>query len=66
MGFASLYPSYGTCLRFLERLERVADIGVEPAAAGVQMRKDRFPHPRVPEFLDVLGDPRHGLVWPWL
>src|SRR4051794_20885638 len=49
-------------LRLLQRLERVADIGVKPAAAGIQMRKNRLAHPRIPEFLDVVGDAGHRLV----
>ena len=58
-----LPENYGIAgLRLLQRLERVADIRVEPGAARVQMRKDRLAHPRVPELLDVVGDPRHGLV----
>src|SRR6185312_10232266 len=62
-GWVSLRSAHPTgTLRLLQRLDRVADIGVEPGAAGVQMRKDRFAHPRIPELLDMLGNAGHGLV----
>ena len=59
----NLPENYGiAALGLLQRLERVADIGVEPGAARVQMRKDRLEHPRIPEFLDVIGNAGHSLV----
>ena len=53
-------------LRLLQRLEGVADIGVEPAAAGIQMRKNRLAHPRVQNFLMCSAIPGTALSWPWL
>ena len=53
-------------LGLFERLDRIPHVGIEPGAAGVEMGKDRLAHPRVPEFFDVIGDARHGLVMAWL
>src|ERR1700722_7423521 len=49
-------------LRALQRRDGLKDIRIEARAAGVEMRKDRPQHARVPEFLDVLGDARDRLV----
>jgi hypothetical protein len=60
MGFASLYPSYETCLCLLQRLERIADIGVEPAAARIHVTECLLhrvqDHQRCAFELAVLGD----------
>ena len=67
-----MVPPFGFCVqlhrgqidgsRLLQHLQRVADIGIEPTAAGIEIRKDRLAHPRVPEFLDVVGNAGNGLV----
>src|SRR4030081_3045212 len=49
-------------LRLLQRLERVAHVGIEAGAATVEMGEDRLAHPRVPEFFDMVGNIRHRLV----
>src|SRR5262249_7618386 len=49
-------------LSALQALQRLAHIGIESRAAGIKMREDLFPHPRVPELPDMLGDARNGLV----
>ena len=51
-------------LGFLQGLDGVADVRIQSRAAGIKMRQDRGAHPRVPEFTDVFGDPRDGLVMP--
>jgi hypothetical protein len=49
-------------LGLLQRLDGVAYVRVQPGAAGIEMRQDRGPHPGIPEFSDVIGDPRDRLV----
>src|SRR6478609_5127631 len=46
----------------LELVERFAHRRVEALAASIHVREDRVAHARVPERLDVVGDPRHHLV----
>src|ERR1700761_3936031 len=48
--------------RVLQRLQRVAYVGIEAGAAGVEMREDRRAHARIPEFVDVIGDAGNGLI----
>jgi hypothetical protein len=42
-----------------QTFERRPDHRVQSLTARLQMRKDRRAHPRIPEFLDVIGRPRH-------
>src|SRR5207237_4571380 len=44
-----------------ELFHRGADLRIEPAAAGVEMREDLRAHPRVPELLQMVGDAGDGL-----
>ena len=45
-----------------QRGESVPDIRIEPAAASIETREDRLAHPGIPEFADMFGDGRNGLV----
>src|SRR5262245_8765384 len=42
--------------------DRFLDRRVEPVAPGIDIGEDRAAHPRVPEFLDVIGDSGNDVV----
>src|SRR5262249_15258173 len=50
------------CLRGLQFLERRANVRIQSGAALRKVREDRCAHPRVPEFLDVLGGAGDSLL----
>src|SRR5580700_102732 len=52
----------GSGRRLLQRLEGFSNIGVEAGAARIEMRENLFAHPGIPEFPDVIGNARNGLV----
>src|SRR4029079_2168799 len=59
---ARLRRGAGLMPMLFQMQDRFPDRRVEPVAAGVQIGEDRFAHARVPELLDMIGDPRHDLV----
>ena len=46
----------------LQAGDSIPDVRIQSRAAAVEMRQDRGAHPRIPEFADMIGDPRHRLV----
>src|SRR3990172_789032 len=46
----------------LQMEDRLLDPRIEALAAGIEIGEDRFAHPGVPEFFDMVGDPRNDLI----
>jgi len=64
-GFAlRVDPAEIRLLDIVEALDGLAHERIEPAAAGLKMRKDCRAHPRIPEFPDVIGRAGDGLLRP--